>query len=106
MYISQDPIRLEAGLRNLYAYVLDANGWWIDPFGLDMIPNKVAGNAREELAGISIRRKHPKVTILKERYIRDVTGKSVFDPVSMSRRRLDFAVVENGRLTSNKSYRQ
>ena len=104
-YISQDPIRLEAGLSNLYAYVPDTNGW-IDSFGLDTIPNKVAGNAREELAEISIRRKHPKATILEERYIRDVTGKSVFDPVSMSRRYLDFAVVENGRVTSNKSYRQ
>ena len=51
MYISQDPIRLEAWLTNLYAYVHDTNGW-IDPLGLDMIPNKVAGNAREELAEI------------------------------------------------------
>ncbi len=33
MYISQDPIRIEAGLTNLYAYVHDTNGW-IDPFGL------------------------------------------------------------------------
>ena len=33
MYISQDPIRLEAGLTNLYAYVHDTNGW-IDPLGL------------------------------------------------------------------------
>ena len=33
MYISQDPIRLEAGLSNLYAYVHDTNGW-IDPLGL------------------------------------------------------------------------
>ena len=99
MYISQDPIRLEAGLTNLYAYVHDTNGW-IDPLGLDMIPNKVAGNAREELAEIFIRRKHPKATISKERYIRDATGKSVFDSVSMSRRRLDIVVVENDRVTA------
>ena len=33
MYISQDPIRIEAGLTNLYAYVHDTNGW-IDPLGL------------------------------------------------------------------------
>ena len=26
-YISQDPIRLEAGLTNLYAYVHDVNAW-------------------------------------------------------------------------------
>ena len=32
-YISQDPIRLEAGLTNLYAYVHDVNAW-VDPLGL------------------------------------------------------------------------
>lgn len=32
-YISQDPIRLEAGLTNLYAYVHDTNAW-VDPWGL------------------------------------------------------------------------
>ena len=31
-YISQDPIRLEAGLTNLYAYVHDVNDW-VDPWG-------------------------------------------------------------------------
>ena len=99
MYISQDPIRLEAGLTNLYAYVDDTNGW-IDPLGLDMIPNKVAGNAREKLAEFFIRRKYSKATILKERYIRDATGNSVFDSLSMLRRRLDIVVVENDRVTA------
>ena len=32
--ISQDPIRLEAGLSNLYAYVHDVNAW-VDPWGTD-----------------------------------------------------------------------
>lgn len=32
-YISQSPIRLEAGLSNLYAYVHDVNAW-VDPWGL------------------------------------------------------------------------
>ena len=32
-YVSQDPIRLEAGLTNLYAYVHDVNAW-VDPWGL------------------------------------------------------------------------
>ena len=32
-YISQDPIRLEAGQTNLYAYVHDVNAW-IDPWEL------------------------------------------------------------------------
>lgn len=36
MYISQDPIRLEAGLTNLYDYVHDTSGW-IDPLGLAKI---------------------------------------------------------------------
>ena len=31
-YISQDPIRLKAGMTNLYAYVHDVNAW-IDPWG-------------------------------------------------------------------------
>ena len=35
-YISQDPIRLEAGLTNLYAYVQDVNAW-VDPWGLVLI---------------------------------------------------------------------
>ena len=35
-YISQDPIRLEAGLTNLYAYVHDVNAW-VDPWGLVLI---------------------------------------------------------------------
>lgn len=35
-YISQDPIRLEAGLSNLYAYVHDVNAW-VDPWGLVLI---------------------------------------------------------------------
>ena len=35
-YVSQDPIRLEAGLTNLYAYVHDVNAW-VDPWGLVLI---------------------------------------------------------------------
>lgn len=35
-YISQDPIRLEAGLTNLYAYVHDVNAW-VEPWGLNNI---------------------------------------------------------------------
>ena len=40
-YISQDPIRLEAGLTNLYAYVHDVNAW-IDPWGLIKVSTTVA----------------------------------------------------------------
>ena len=35
-YISQDPIGLEGGNPNIYAYVGDSN-WWVDVFGLDII---------------------------------------------------------------------
>lgn len=35
-YISQEPIRLEAGLSNLYAYVHEVNVW-VNPRGLVLI---------------------------------------------------------------------
>ena len=48
-YISQDPIRLEAGLTNLYAYVLDVNAW-VDPWGLKgIIPTILLGSNNEIL---------------------------------------------------------
>ena len=39
-YISQDPIGLEGGMPNMYAYVEDVN-LWIDPFGLSNYTPKV-----------------------------------------------------------------
>ena len=95
-YISQDPIRLEAGLTNLYAYVHDVNAW-VDPWGLELIPNKVAGNAREALAKRWLQKKYPNAQILSERYIRDSSGVSVKDSFG-SRRRLDLVVVEDGKV--------
>ena len=95
-YISQDPIRLAAGLSNLYAYVHDVNAW-VDPWGLELIPNKVAGNAREALAKRWLQKKYPNAQILSERYIRDSSGVSVKDSFG-SRRRLDFVVVEDGKV--------
>ena len=48
-YISQDSIRLEAGLTNLYAYVLDVNAW-VDPWGLKgIIPTILLGSNNEIL---------------------------------------------------------
>ena len=35
-YISQDPIRLEAGLTNLYAYLHDVNAW-VYPWGRGLL---------------------------------------------------------------------
>ena len=45
MYISQDPIRLNGGIINIYAYVDDTNEW-IDIFGLE----KTYGNKAKKLS--------------------------------------------------------
>ncbi|WP_455749961.1 RHS repeat domain-containing protein [Porphyromonas gulae] len=95
-YISQDPIGLAGNNPTIYGYVFDSNTE-IDPFGLDAIPNKVAGNAREAIARTWLENKFPNAEILSERYIRDINGKSVRD-ISGSRRRLDFVVVEDGKV--------
>jgi RHS repeat-associated protein len=95
-FISQDPIGLLGNNPNLYAYVKDSNTW-IDVFGLDAIPNKVAGDAREAIAKTWLQNKFPNAEILSERYIRDINGKSVKD-INNSRRRLDFVVVEDGKV--------
>ena len=95
-YISQDPIGLTGGNPTLYGYVRDSN-IQIDSFGLDAIPNKVVGNAREAIALEHLKKQHPNATILRERYIRDASGKSVRDAFE-SRRRLDFVVIEDGKV--------
>lgn len=69
---------------------------WI-PGGVELIPNKVAGNAREALAKRWLQKKYPNAQILSERYIRDSSGVSVKDSFG-SRRRLDFVVVEDGKV--------
>ncbi|OCG65149.1 hypothetical protein A9G48_00695 [Gilliamella sp. wkB18] len=95
-YISQDPIGLAGNNPNFYAYTFDSNTQ-VDPFGLDVIANKASGNAREAIAKKYLQNKYPNATILSERYIRDANGKSVRD-ITNSRRRLDFIVVEDGKV--------
>jgi RHS repeat-associated protein len=96
MYLSQDPIGLAGNNPTLYGYVQDPNSW-IDVFGLDITPNKAAGLEREAIAKDWLQKKYPNADILYERYIRDVNGKSVRD-IEGSRRRLDFVVVEDGKV--------
>ena len=96
LFISQDPIGLASGEYNFYSYVHDTNNW-IDPLGLEAIANKVAGDAREAIARTWLESKFPNAEILSERYIRDIKGKSVRDTFG-SRRRLDFVVVEDGKV--------
>jgi len=96
-YISQDPIRLAGNNPTLYGYVEDPNTW-IDVFGLDITPNKAAGLEREAIAKDWLQQKHPNADILSERYLKDAKGKSIYDTVTDSRRRVDFVVVENGKV--------
>ena len=59
-----------------------------------------AGLERETIAKAWLQDKYPNAEILSERYLRDVDGKSVkdIDVVGGSRRRVDFVVVENGKV--------
>ena len=97
-YISQDPIRVLGG-NNLYGYVPNTN-IFIDTWGL-LIQNKVDGNAREAIALEQLKTEHPNGTILKERYLRDAEGNSVKDVGiggTGERRRVDFVVIEDGKV--------
>lgn len=69
---------------------------WVDVFGLEIIPNKAAGLERETIAKAWLQDKFPNAEVLSERYLKDTNGKSVYDIVTDSRRRIDFVVVENG----------
>ncbi|EEP0952027.1 hypothetical protein HAY43_004751, partial [Salmonella enterica] len=65
---------------------------WIDPWGLACIKNKVDGTAREVRARAILEKRYGKENVLSERYLRDVNGKSVKDPITSERRRIDFVV--------------
>uniref|UniRef100_UPI0011863B33 RHS repeat-associated core domain-containing protein n=1 Tax=Chitinilyticum litopenaei TaxID=1121276 RepID=UPI0011863B33 len=89
-YLTPDPIGLAGGLH-LYGYVPDPNGW-MDPWGWVCIPNKKAGTAREERARGILEKRYGKDNVVSERYLRDAKGKSVKDPLTGERRRVDFMV--------------
>ena len=94
-FISKDPIGYAGGL-NLYVYAPNPV-FWIDPFGLARIKNAIEGERRHQLLNEQLRAKHPEATIQCECYLRDANGKSVRDPVTGERRRVDTVVIEGGR---------
>jgi len=89
-FITQDPIGLLGG-DNLYSYAPNTNGW-IDPWGWNCIPNKVAGTAREARAKEISGKRYGKQNVLSERYLRTADGKVAKDPLTGEGRRLDFVV--------------
>ena len=97
-FISQDPISYLGGV-NLYQYVPSPIDW-VDPWGLKRIKNAVEGDRRHQEFNTEIKTKHPNATIQSECYLRDANGKSVRDPQSGERRRVDTAVIENGQATT------
>ena len=70
---------------------------WIDPLGLARIENAVEGDLRHQEFNARIREKYPDATIQCECYLRDASGKSVKDPISAERRRVDTVVIEDGK---------
>ncbi len=67
----------------------------------DLIENKRTGLEREQQVKEELEEKYPLekgYTILSEIYLRDENGKSVADPVTGERRRVDFAVIRNNQV--------
>ena len=85
-----------ADVLSMYVYALSPI-FWIDPFGLARVKNAVEGERRYQLLNEQLRAKHPEATIQCECYLRDANGKSVRDPVTGERRRVDTVVIEGGR---------
>jgi RHS repeat-associated protein len=94
-FISKDPIGLAGGI-NVYQYAPNPVQW-IDPLGLDRITNAVEGARREDVFNAQMRARYPNATVQCQCYLRNAQGKSVKDPDTNERRRIDTAVIENGR---------
>ncbi|MGS7254330.1 RHS repeat-associated core domain-containing protein, partial [Pseudomonas anuradhapurensis] len=97
-FVSQDPISYLGGF-NLYQYVPNPIEW-IDSWGLKRLKNAIDGDRRHQEFNTEIRTKHPNATIQSECYLRDASGKSVMDPETGERRRVDTAVIEDGQATT------
>ena len=70
---------------------------WVDPLGLARIKNAVEGDRRHQEFNAKIKEKYPDATIQCECYLRDASGKSVKDPVTSERRRVDTVVIKDGK---------
>jgi RHS repeat-associated protein len=92
-FISPDPIGLLGG-ENTYRYAPNVFSW-IDPFGLDVNQNRIAGARREKAEAREIvKNGNGDVRVQRECYLRDcTTGKRVEDPVTGETRRLDIVVI-------------
>ena len=94
-FISKDPIGFAGGL-NVYQYAANPIEW-IDPWGLERLRNSLEGERRELAYGPRLKVEHPNAQIQCQCYLRDANGKSVRDPDTNERRRVDFAAIENGK---------
>ena len=70
---------------------------WVDALGLALIKNAVKGDRRHQEFNAKIREKNPDATIQCECCLRDASGKSVKDPITEERRRVDTVVIEDGK---------
>lgn len=60
--------------------------------------NRRRGKEREAATEAELRREHPNASIQKEQYLRDANGKIVKDKRTGKARRLDFVVIEKGKV--------
>ena len=93
-FISKDPIGFAGGL-NVYQYAANPIEW-IDPWGLERLRNSLEGERRNLEYGPRLKVERPNAQIQCECYLRDANGKSVRDPKTNERRRVDFVAIENG----------
>jgi hypothetical protein len=67
----------------------------------NLAPRKLnkAGRAREKKALQQLKKASPGATVQRERYLRDANNNKIIDPLTQEARRIDLAVIKNGRVT-------
>ena len=61
--------------------------------------NAAAGKLREARAARQLAKDNPGASVQRERYLRDVDGKRLKDPITGEGRRVDLAVIKDGKVT-------